>query len=402
MLIWDGCILERKNRYTLKKSFHSTSKKSADFIQFVFTSLNYRAVINEDRRDKYKDGVCYNVYISETHNKVGISKDDRSKNTTKFNEVNSEDGLMYCFTVPKGYFVVRQNGKIYVSGNSGKGFISDKLIGTSDYKVFNVDDLKTMAQKSDLIVKNIKSGKYGDEYKGINISKLDLSDKTGKNTQLLHKILKDANIEGKQKEVFKQSIQGGKSNLKPNIMFDVTLQDMGRFNKIMSYIKDLGYEAENVNIVWVLNKLNIAISQNAKRDRFVPEDILIATHKGASNTMKEIMSMGDDLKKVGLNGDIWIAFNAKDIDSELEFHDDETKKRKKKIDGDKLHYLKDALLLKIKEKGKLVKSPEKAAQEIVDKIIANSKGLDKDKVKTLNRYKDVKDKLDKYPELDID
>jgi len=120
VLLWDGSDIERSDRVNVS-SFSTTSKKSADFVQFAFSSVGVKATISKDNRaEKYSNGDCYSVGLSRHHTMIGISKDNRHNNTTTIKKVKSVDGLMYCFTVPTGFFLVRQNGKIYVSGNSGK------------------------------------------------------------------------------------------------------------------------------------------------------------------------------------------------------------------------------------------------------------------------------------------
>jgi len=327
------------------------------------------------------------IICTEDHefynNGIWIQAKDLNKKIKYIKHNNS----VYDLNIQNNHNYFIGNNKILVH-NSGKGFVAEKLIGSSDYKVFDVDALKNMAKNSTIIKRNIKTGKYGEEYKGVDISKLDLSDKTGSNTNLLHMIMKSANIEGKQKEVFKQVLKTSNKETKPNIIFDVTLKDMGKFTELINYTKELGYDPKSINIVWVLNKLEIALEQNDKRDRFVPHNILMSTHSGAQHTMKEIMAMGSSLKTQGLDGDIWIAFNAKGVDSELVF--------KKGENGKKLSYVKEALLLKIKEKGKSPRDYKKLSVEIANKIIANNKKADP---KQIQRYLDVADKIDQYPNL---
>ena len=52
-------------------------------------------------------------------------------------EVVPVDGMKYCFTVPTHALVMRRNGKIFISGNSGKSFTSKQemmnvILGTDD------------------------------------------------------------------------------------------------------------------------------------------------------------------------------------------------------------------------------------------------------------------------------
>lgn len=112
IMFWDGC----ENT----QSFSTTSKKSADFIQFLWSSSELRATISEDHReDKYKNGFCYSVY-APGNQFVSISGGG-SKKKPEFKEFRPEDGMKYCFSVPSTYLVLRRNNKVFITGNSGIG-----------------------------------------------------------------------------------------------------------------------------------------------------------------------------------------------------------------------------------------------------------------------------------------
>ncbi len=125
VLKWDGTI-DKKGR----KSFATTEKESADFIQFAFSSSGYRATLNNDNRVgeefyvRGKRGIRRNsvwrVVISE-NTVVGMAfHNDGRKNNVRLEEVVPADGYKYCFTVPTHALVLRRNGKIFITGNSGK------------------------------------------------------------------------------------------------------------------------------------------------------------------------------------------------------------------------------------------------------------------------------------------
>ena len=121
IIFWDGT--EKGNR----KVYSSNNKENADFIQFAFSSCGYKASISAlDRRgekikDKYmRKSVDYTVSIS-TKSEVGfpyIRNGCREYN--KFVPYKTKDGFQYCFTVPSHMWVMRRNGKIVITGNSGK------------------------------------------------------------------------------------------------------------------------------------------------------------------------------------------------------------------------------------------------------------------------------------------
>lgn len=125
VLFWDGHI-DKNGR----KEFTSGNINSINFIQFAFSACGYRAVINNDNRkgQTYKTNGknyirrnnYYNVLISD-NTIVGMAwHNDGRNNNVKLKEVVPEDGMKYCFTVPKDTLVLRRNGKIFITKNSGK------------------------------------------------------------------------------------------------------------------------------------------------------------------------------------------------------------------------------------------------------------------------------------------
>ena len=100
-LLWDG-------HEGYRSFFSSCSKENADAIQFAFAATGIRAGIYESKSKKYK----LNYIVIPTKNPViGINKSP--------DLVESLDGKKYCFTVPSGYFVIRRNGNISITGNCG-------------------------------------------------------------------------------------------------------------------------------------------------------------------------------------------------------------------------------------------------------------------------------------------
>ena len=96
----------------------------------------------------------------------------------------------------------------------------------------------------------------------------------------------------------------------------MTLKDLRKLEKITRLADSIGYDKKNIHIVWVINDIEIAKVQNVQRPRNVPVEILVNTHRGASQTMLDIMKMGNSLKKY-MDGDIVFAFNKIGVDSDL-------------------------------------------------------------------------------------
>jgi phosphopantetheine adenylyltransferase/predicted kinase len=197
---------------------------------------------------------------------------------------------------------------------SGKGFILNNLVGLEG-KVFNVDDLKSLAIKTPKIISRVKK-----EF-NVDLSKLKLT--KGEDVAKLHDIIgTEMNLANKQQIRFFANALFQRDDLKPNVIFDVTLKDLRKLQNITRMAEAVGYKKENVHIVWVINDIEIAKVQNLdpKRARVVPVEILVNTHRGASQTMLDIMKMGTSLKKY-MDGDIVFAFNKIGVDSDLKTSD---------------------------------------------------------------------------------
>jgi hypothetical protein len=70
----------------------------------------------------------------------------------------------------------------------------------------------------------------------------------------------------------------------------VTLKDLPKLEKIAREAAMLGYDKKNIHIVWVVNDIEVAQQQNKARARTVPSEILVNTHRGAANTMGDIIT----------------------------------------------------------------------------------------------------------------
>ena len=122
ILFWDG------HEDGIRKGFSTTNKNTADFIQFAFTSCGYRATILVNDRSGQEYFTCGKIYTRKSieyhvsitkrilvgmHTNTGCEK-------TKIEKYNTLDGFKYCFTVPSHMWIIRRNGRIVITGNSGK------------------------------------------------------------------------------------------------------------------------------------------------------------------------------------------------------------------------------------------------------------------------------------------
>lgn len=232
---------------------------------------------------------------------------------------------------------------------SGKGFVLSNLVGIEG-KTFDVDELKKMAAKSTVINKRVK-----DEF-GVDLKDLASKLKDPDNVSKLHEIIGDAlGLPDRRRAAFFASVLSADPDRKPNIVFDVTLKDLRKLEKLTRQVDALGYPKKNVHIVWVVNDIEVALDQNRKRDRTVPTEILINTHRGVSQTMNDIVRMGAGLKRY-MDGDIVFAFNKVKVDSELV------------KSGRGGQYVKDADYVYIKRAGKAPTAVDKLDKQMLAKI----------------------------------
>lgn len=232
---------------------------------------------------------------------------------------------------------------------SGKGFVKDNLVGVEGF-TFDVDELKKLASKTPAIIKRVKD-ELGVDLKDLGTQLRD-PDKVSK----LHEIIGDfLDLDNRRLKALYTSILSADPERKPNIIFDVTLKDLRKLEKLTRQVSSLGYDKKNVHIVWVVNDIEVALDQNATRDRVVRADILVNTHRGAAATMADIINMGKSLKTY-MDGDIVFAFNKIKVDSNLKTSD---------AGGS---YIKDANYFYVKRQGKPPIPQDKLSKDLKHKI----------------------------------
>lgn len=101
---WDGTI--KDNVYTSKY------KEDVDFVQYAFAATGRRTSISFDSRERKES---YRCIISDSKPRVQLAGTPK----TDIDIVKSEDGHKYCFTTSTGYWIMRRNGCICVTGNCG-------------------------------------------------------------------------------------------------------------------------------------------------------------------------------------------------------------------------------------------------------------------------------------------
>lgn len=209
---------------------------------------------------------------------------------------------------------------VFIAGGagSGKGFAVSNFLDSSGFKVRDVDEMKKQIQKLNAIGKisidqiiqrfgrNI-APKDMDIIKKIQADGFELKTMNLKNPDhvyALHILVDAMGIKDKTLE----NMLAAKSNPEtlPNIIFDITAKKVTSITEVLPALESVGYKAENIHLVWVLTNYQIAIKQNAERERVVPADIMLQTHVGAGNTIWGIVTSA--LPK-GMNGRVDVILN---------------------------------------------------------------------------------------------
>ena len=194
---------------------------------------------------------------------------------------------------------------------SGKSFVLKNVISIRG-KVFDVDYLKKALPKlknQDLHRKfrEYSKSKLGRE---IDLSSLQEKDalKDAEIVQLLH--IFESNYGYNNKLIRAMMAAASTSQYKPNVIFDVTLKDIGKLFRL-SLLLDFGdYSLSNRHLVWVLSPYDLSLKNNLERERSISEDILMSTHVGVSKTIRNLI---DSCDRNYIDGDVYVIFNNRDL-----------------------------------------------------------------------------------------
>ena len=231
---------------------------------------------------------------------------------------------------------------VFVAGGagSGKGFAISNFLDSSSFRVRDVDEMKKQLQilnrMGKLDIRTILK-KYGRNIKlkdldlirkiegeGFRLQNLNL--KNPDHVYALHILVKAMGIKDKSLE----ALLSGKDNPEtlPNILFDITAKDVTDITSVVPMLKQAGYKADNIHLTWILTNYVTAMVNNKNRARMVPEDILLKTHEGASNTVWGLVTKA--LPK-GMNGRVDVILN--NPEHTTFYTDDEGRTIKGKVKG---------------------------------------------------------------------
>lgn len=211
-----------------------------------------------------------------------------------FKKVLSEQQLL------QEKLILINNGKkygqiVFLAGGSGsgKGFARDNFMEGEKFKVRDVDEWK----KTFIKINKVKD-KFP-ELKGMDLKKPE-------DVRKMHDFILKRGIKDKVMDAMLSQMKN-KETL-PNLMFDITFNDVKKVKKMLPDLLNAGYNPANIHLVWVLQNYEIALKQNKERERIVPDDIMFSTHEGSGQTLYDLLA-GKSKSLIQLNGSIHVILN---------------------------------------------------------------------------------------------
>jgi hypothetical protein len=252
---------------------------------------------------------------------------------------------------------------VFLAGGagSGKGFAVQHFMQGSEFKIRDVDELKIAFQKLDALGKFTTQDlldKYGDKIsqadkdlikkelidKNLKMGQLDL--KTPTHVYILHVLVRATDVKNKTLELM---LAGAEKGQLPNLIFDSTFKEVSDMTDVLPKLFAAGYEPKNIHVSWVLTNYQIAIKNNKSRARVVPEDILLATHAGAAQTVYNLVTTA---MPPSVQGGVYVILN--NPENTIFIVDPKTNKAYRDKKGNPV--IKDFKYITLKEPGKPAKT----------------------------------------------
>ena len=267
---------------------------------------------------------------------------------------------------------------VFLAGGaaSGKGFARDNFMQGSQFKIRDVDELKIAFQKLDELNKFTLTDLLDKYKKNINQSDMnliqktvidkgyslkDLNLKTPEHVYALHVLIRATGAKDKTLDLL---LDGAKLGTLPNIVIDSTFADLDDMKIYIPKFIAAGYKAKDIHVTWVLTNYEIAIKNNKKRDRVVPEDIVLKTHKGAANTVFTLIRTGFPKE---IDGGIYVILN--NPENTMFIVDPKTGEHYKDIKGRKV--VGNFMYLTIKKPGKSITTDSEIKKQLYSWIQDN-------------------------------
>lgn len=252
----------------------------------------FGAFVTLDAGDVEKTIDMFNDSVSDNIGSEGMAESMDAtlmEELLKENKVVSFDGNV---NPNSGWIVVMAGGP-----GSGKGFVFDTLVPFHGKKL-DVDQLKTYKLRRSEITDDTITFKDGTT---INLTDAGIDEpydlSNPKFVELLHnntKALKKA-----QRSAVFNGIRNASKDRLPNIIFDITMDKISAIEDVVYMYKPMGYK---IAVVCVFTEIDVALSQNQKRARKVPEDMLLDKHSKVYKTLEKLLERKDLTDQIN---DIW-------------------------------------------------------------------------------------------------
>jgi hypothetical protein len=260
---------------------------------------------------------------------------------------------------------------VFLAGGagSGKGFAVQHFMQGSDFKIRDVDELKIAFQKLDALGKFTTQDlldKYGNkisekdkeliqrELIDANVKMGELNLKTPTHVYILHVLIRATDVKNKTLDLM---LAGAEKGQLPNLIFDSTFKEVSDMTDVLPKLFEAGYQPKDIHVSWVLTNYQIAIKNNKSRARVVPEDILLATHAGAAQTVYNLVTTAMPPSVQG--GDYVILNNPENT---MFLIDPKTGEHYKDIKGRKV--VKDFLYIAMKKPGKPITTDAEVKKQL--------------------------------------
>jgi hypothetical protein len=225
-------------------------------------------------------------------------------NKSTFKKLSSDKILEF---IPKGSKFLK---KVALVSSYISKFLSEKSLEDSIKKEIeswvasnipspfqSKEELKTFIEET--LPAEIKKNKDPNKV----VSLLDL--KSGKNVEFLRLVVRFFDqYEDYLSSLFSATKSSPSGNL-PNLAIEI----IGRKSSIQHYIESLesvGYQKENISLIWVVTSEENAQENNQKRSRSLLPTTIHSTHKLAANELSSLFEEESHL----IEGEIWIVYNS--------------------------------------------------------------------------------------------
>lgn len=204
---------------------------------------------------------------------------------------------------------------IYIGGPaSGKGTATSYL-SRLEGAYYNVDNLKEIKRMWD--IKDPKTGRPHSDNFETPEEERDLGN--DEFVSELHAEMKPLSKKWKKSILNNPENKKGRERL-PNIIFDITGDELRKVMEIVNSVKEVGYK---VAIIWILSTTEKALRNNLARKRKVEiDDVFVPKHSGVIEAAEDLFNSGE-IEKVD---EFWVIDAAVEVNPHVDpikYHDEQ-------------------------------------------------------------------------------